>query len=191
MIYAPSKPPRRAACVRNPDLSGDQGSFGQTTSDTGKTWVSLALPWRSDLANKSCVPPDPAQPGVKKKYLLRYQPSPIHKRDLYHFVNEVLAENADGTLTLGPLEDGRTVVELHSANFAGDADKGWFKQDLGCENLGKSRAQFPANTVPGQTQVQWGVTESKTAIAEFEKEYCEDGEQMEIVYEISWSSSAA
>ena len=150
---------RNATIVRNLSQSGDQGTPGVLTLDNAKSWLTLELPWRNDLAYKSCVP--------TSLYMAKNLWSEKHQANLYHLVNAVSRVHDDGTMDLAPLEDGRTQIEIHSANLAGNGDAGYFSQLLGCIALGQGRATFTAGTIHGQLKDQSGITASKDALAEF------------------------
>ena len=105
------------------DKSLDVGTFGDArflsdprgdgeNRELLGSWHSLELPWRGNEPDRSCIPP-----GV---YLAKAAYSPKFKRVVYH------------------LQDvpGRTSVEMHAANWAGDIEKG-YKSDLeGCSEIG-------------------------------------------------------
>ncbi len=122
-----------AVIARSP--STDQGTFGTLVLENGTTYHSLELPWRSNLNGVSCIPL-----GV---YTCHWILSPKHG-ECYQ-VMDVL---------------GRDMIEIHSANFAGDASKGYISQLLGCIALGMS---------VGVLNGQLAVLNSKGAIADFEE----------------------
>jgi hypothetical protein len=93
--------------------STDEGTFG-TASIGGITWDSLEQPWRGNQHDVSCVPP-----GVYKATIY----------DSPHFGRQVY-------LLQGV--PGRTDVEIHPANWAGDRDKGWHSDLKGCLTIGES-----------------------------------------------------
>jgi len=95
---------RKVNLVRN--STGDQGTFGTITTDSGFSCRSGELPWRDNLPNESCIP--------LGKYLCSWRKSPTHGF-CYH---------VDGV-------PARTGVEIHAANFMGDRSK-----NLRCELLG-------------------------------------------------------
>lgn len=88
--------------------SSDEGTFGEIETDSGFTCLSAELPWRDNAKGKSCVPPG--------KYRCTWRSSPRLGRKCYW------------------LEDvrGREAVQIHAANFAGDAAKGLRSELLGC-----------------------------------------------------------
>lgn len=100
--------------------STDEGTFGKlTTADGNLVLRSLELPWR-DLngdglgdPRKSCV-----TPGT---YECIWHQSP-------RFGWCYLLQNVKG----------RSHILIHPANFAGDVDKGWRSELLGCIALGLS-----------------------------------------------------
>lgn len=94
-------------------LSTDHGTFGEIILPDGTKFFSLELPWRDNKPDLSCIPAG--------TYLCRYITSPSH----------------------GPtyeLKDvpGRTNIQIHGSNFAGDISKGLKCDLLGCIALGTS-----------------------------------------------------
>ena len=120
--------------------AGDEGTFGMLMVDGGLTLHTLELPWRENLSGKSCVPPG--------TYVARWLESPKHGM-CYHLVDV----------------PGRSQVEIHSANWAGDVDKGFKCQLLGCIALGES---------VGVLEGQQAVLSSKDAVDAFNKEMAGD-----------------
>ena len=123
---------RTAELVRNP--SSDDGTFGRLTLDDGSTWITLELPWRDNHAELSCIPT-----GI---YRCAVIDSPKHGNPTY----EVMSV------------PGRDMIEIHSANWAGDVTKDLHCQLLGCIGLGKAI---------GVLDHQQAITSSKQAVAEF------------------------
>lgn len=125
------------------DPSTDQGTFGQITG-MDFTFETLELPWRDLDANgigdpeKSCI-----TVGV---YECVWHTSPS-KGECYHVTNVT----------------GRSNILIHSANFAGDVDKGWEAQLLGCIALGLNFGVMPNK----KGRVQQAVLQSKKAMTEF------------------------
>ena len=86
--------------------STDQGTFGLLVF--GQSTVrTLELPWRDNTPQKSCIPT-----GTYRCQIVK---SPRFGK-VYHVTNV----------------PGRSAVLIHSANFAGDVDKGWTTQLHGC-----------------------------------------------------------
>lgn len=86
--------------------STDQGTFGTLTF--GNTTVrSMELPWRDNTKQRSCIPVG--------KYRCQIVQSPKFGR-VYGVTNV----------------PGRSAVLIHSANFAGDVEKGWTTNLQGC-----------------------------------------------------------
>lgn len=100
---------RRALLTR--DQASDEGTFGTFMSDSSFFCHTGELPWRENESNFSCIP--------EGTYLCTYRASEKHG-DCYH---------VEGV-------SGRTAIEIHSANFVGDATKGFKCQLLGCIALG-------------------------------------------------------
>lgn len=118
--------------------TSDQGTFGFLVAD-GKIWNSLELPDRDNKQNISCIP--------SGEYTCKIRYSPHFKRITFH------------------LQDvkGRSYILIHSANFAGDKEKGWQSHLNGCIALGKSSGR--AKNKFGNFQM--AVFNSRTAIREF------------------------
>ena len=130
---------RTATLVRNVGDDDSQGTFGTMTLDDGSNWHSLELPWRDNDHGTSCIPTG--------TYLCQTINSPKHGNPTYQ-VKAV---------------PGRGMIEIHSANFAGEVSGGWESQLLGCIALGKTVGEMD-NTSGNQ---QLAVLSSKVAIAEF------------------------
>lgn len=118
--------------------STDHGTFGFLLCDGGY-WHSLELPDRDNKRGISCIPGG--------EYICKKRYSPGFKRNTYH-VQDV---------------KGRTYILMHSANFAGDTEKGLQSHLNGCIALGKKRGQFPNKY--GKTQR--AILLSKKAMREF------------------------
>jgi hypothetical protein len=101
--------------------------------------LSLELPDRQNAAGKSCIPA-----GV---YTCTLRYSPDHGSWLYGVDNV----------------PGRSDIEIHPANWAGDTDKGYYSELRGCIALGFGTAIMPT---PRGNQ-QKAVTSSKAAIGAF------------------------
>jgi len=112
----------------------DQGTFGTFVLEDGTSVFSLELPWKNNDHGTSSIPP-----GV---YICHWINSPKHG-ECYQIMNV----------------PSRDMIEIHSANFAGDVKKGYVSQLLGCIALGMSI---------GILNGQLAVLNSKGAIASFE-----------------------
>jgi hypothetical protein len=168
--------------------SGDWGSLAKMTVGTF-SMVTAGLPWRDDVKDFSCLPPGPG--GAPMTYLLKNQFSPAHHRDLYHFVNLLMADGS-----WGPLPGDRTVPEVHNGNLAGDIFQDYAAQVEGCELAGtefalfKSGATFWTFTKNSPKKMvqsvlkkdQWGVANSATALNAFSDHM--NGEDLRL--EVSW-----
>lgn len=116
--------------------STEDGTFGVVTLDDNiTTFNSLELPWKDNDSSISCIPTG--------TYLCNWINSPKH----------------------GPCYEvmdvpNRSMIEIHSANFAGDIAKGKLSQLLGCIALG--------NRV-GELEGQEAVLDSRNAILHFHK----------------------
>lgn len=135
---------RYATLIRNP--STDDGTFGVLLLDNYSTWATGELPQRENKNGLSCIPP--VLSGEKKTYKCTWFDSPKHGP--CYLINEV---------------EGRSMIEIHSANFMGDTSKSKVSQLLGCIALGKSIGKLsPVEGGPSQI----AVLQSKLAIKEFE-----------------------
>lgn len=121
----------------------DEGTFGQMTG-MSFTFDTLELPWRDLDGNgigdpqKSCI--------TEGLYECVWHTSPS-KGECYHVTNVT----------------GRSHILIHSANFAGDVDKDWQAQLLGCIALGKN-----AGVMPNQNgRAQRAILQSRAAMNEF------------------------
>jgi hypothetical protein len=110
-----------------------EGTFG-TFSVDGHTWYSLELPDLDNHPQTSCIP--------KGTYVVKTINSPKHGNPTYQVMNV----------------PRRSMVEIHSANFAGSVVDGKKSQLLGCIALGKNI---------GSLEGQKALLDSKKAMAEF------------------------
>lgn len=99
------------------EKSTEQGTFGYFACD-GRFWHSLELPDKNNKKSLSCIPCG--------EYICKTRYSPKFKREIYNLKNV----------------EGRTYILIHSANFAGDIEKGWQSHLNGCIALGKKRGIF-------------------------------------------------
>ncbi len=129
---------RKATLTRSP--STDQGTFGTLVLDDGTTFHSLELPWRDNTRGLSCIPAG--------TYMFKKVDSPKH-----------------GECYMGVDIPGRSEIEIHAANYAGDVALGYRSDLLGCIALGK---QIGPLAIRGPLRRQMAVLQSKVAIAEFE-----------------------
>jgi len=124
----------------------DQGTFGTFVLADGTSFYSLELPWRDNDNGVSCIPPG--------TYICKWIESPKHG-ECYQVMNVA----------------GRDMIEIHSANFGGDSNKGFISQLLGCIALGNSI---------GILNGQLAVLNSKGAIAAFEGKQAQQDFQLTI-----------
>jgi hypothetical protein len=96
---------KKAILTRNE--TGDSGTFGVLVTDSSFTCHTGELPWKGNQEDISCVPE-----GI---YVVTYRYS-IKNGMCYHLENV----------------PGRTVIEIHAANFCGDISKGLKSDLLGC-----------------------------------------------------------
>ena len=106
-------------------------------------WHSLELPWRDNQQGKSCIPVG--------TYTATLYDSPHFGRKVY-LLQDV---------------PGRSAVEIHPANWAGDVDKGWYSDLRGCMALGKGTGIMVPNH-EGYREPQRAVTSSKVALDELQ-----------------------
>ena len=118
----------------------DAGTPGVFVLSTGWTAQSLELPWRDNTTDFSCIPCG--------DYECRIVISPKWLGKGFH----------DGKVYEIRDVPGRTVVQLHPGNFAGDIRKGLKSNVEGCVLLGRKR---------GVTEGQMAVSESRVAFDEF------------------------
>lgn len=86
--------------------SSDEGTFGILSF--GAEWVrTVELPWRNNRVQRSCIP--------QGRYRCQMVTSPRFGR-VYHVTNV----------------PARSHILIHSANLAGDIEKGWETQLHGC-----------------------------------------------------------
>lgn len=137
--------------------TSDEGTFG--ILEVGAfVCHTIELPWRENRTGRSCVP--------SGKYLFRKFMSPKH--------GECLAEWDDPSTPAKEDVPGRTDIQIHSANLAGDVDKGWVSQLLGCIAPGTSVSTFKAGFYPAAAKDQKGVTASRAALRKLLDEVGDD-----------------
>lgn len=126
--------------------TGDEGTFGEIVVD-GFRCVTLELPWRANAKGRSCIPAG--------TYVFRWRTdSPAHGACYEADVDEEAP--------------GRTNIQIHSANLAGDVDLGYVAQLLGCIAPGQAVVTFGSNVKPAGELPQRGVAGSRGATAELE-----------------------
>lgn len=137
---------KSATLIRKP--STDEGTPGKFILSDGWTCASLELPDRENKNRFSRIPN-----GI---YTCHRILSPKHGW-CYQVMNV----------------PNRSMIEIHSANFAGDVLKGYVSQLLGCIALGTAIGYLDAG---GGEQL--AVVHSRDAIAEFERRMA--GEDFEL-----------
>lgn len=154
--------------VGTPD---DQGIQGRWVSDSqAGNWAcrTQELPYRGNQHDISCIP--------EGSFILKFEDSPKHGCKLYHFYD----------LPGANILNGRTLIELHSLNLAGDVAKGYVAQALGCVGVGSQVATFPPNVKPAGPKPQLGVTDSKNTLRTLHEHYQDSaGNQQDIILTIS------
>jgi len=128
---------KKATLIRKP--STDEGTAGEFVLDDGWTCASIELPDRGNINRFSRIPN-----GI---YTCHHILSPTHGW-CYQVMNV----------------PNRSMIEIHSANFAGDVQKGYVSQLLGCIALGSSIGHLDAGG--GE---QMAVLHSRDTVAEFER----------------------
>lgn len=116
--------------------TSDYGTFGIFTLDDGTSWHSGELPWNDNEHGTSCIPAG--------TYRCTWINSPKHG-ECYQVLDV----------------PGRSMIEIHSANFMGATSKGYACQLLGCIALGKSVGHL-------EGREQTALLQSRVAISEFE-----------------------
>lgn len=128
---------KKVTIIRGP--STDAGTFGTLSVDDGWNCKTGELPWRDNENGKSCIPS-----GV---YTCKWIMSPKHG-PCYQVMNV----------------PGRSMIEIHSANFVGDSEcSGMDCQLLGCIALG-SEVGFLRNSSGSK---QRAVLNSMATVNEF------------------------
>jgi hypothetical protein len=122
--------------------STDDGTFGELVTDSGLRLATGELPWKNNDHGKSCIPA-----GIYRCHWIR---SPKH--GWCYQIMDV---------------PGRSMIEIHSANFMGDVDKGKVSQLLGCVALGLSVGELAPSPVQ---EAQMAVLHSKDAITAFDND---------------------
>ncbi len=123
----------------------DLGTFGLLVVDD-LAFHTVELPHRGNRKYVSCIPAG--------QYRVKWTHSPKYKRLMYLVFN---------------VED-RSGIRIHSANWAGDASKGYRSQVLGCIALGLRK---------GIIYGQKAVSQSRAAIKAFENHM--EGEEFDLV----------
>lgn len=154
---APEKSMKRVFLIRTE--TGDEGTFGKLTIDNFKCFT-VELPWRNNEKGKSCIPS-----GI---YIFRWSKSPKHGECFE-------ADQSDNA-------PGRTDIQIHSANWAGNVDRGYISQLEGCVSLGRAIAMIE---IPGGGKKQKGVTASKDATRAFEAIMGKEPFELEIKWDES------
>jgi len=120
--------------------TSDEGTFGILLLDNIK-YYTLERPWRDNKPYVSCIP--------RGEYTGVWTYSPKYDKNMY--------------IVMG--DHGREGIRIHSANWAGDDEKGWQSQLLGCIALGRSRGRLAYKGGPAQK----AIIASRMAIREFEE----------------------
>lgn len=97
--------------------SSAQGTFGLLGVEGSRPFQTAELPWRDNVASKSCIP--------LGEYDCVWHQSP--KFGWCYAVTHV---------------PDRTNILFHAGNFAGDADAGWLSDVEGCILLGMNTADY-------------------------------------------------
>lgn len=116
----------------------DEGTFGIMAFKELR-WYSLELPDRNNQKNISSI--QQGEYTCKIRYSPHFRTITFHLRDV----------------------EGRTFILIHSANFAGDVEKGWQSHLNGCIALGKGRGKIKNKF----GKFQRAILTSRTAVREF------------------------
>lgn len=139
---------RKATLTRTE--TGETGTFGILVTDSGFSCYTGELPWKNNIQGKSSIPD-----GIYQ--CIR---SDSTKHGMCYHVQGVT---------------GRTDIEIHSANWMGDVDKGLKCQLLGCIAPGRAIIDIIG---------QKGVSSSRDALYSLE----EDLEKKPFELTIKWSN---
>ena len=142
--------------------TGDQGTFGEIIVVDKHLCVTLELPWRNNAKGKSCVPAG--------TYIFRWRKDSPKHGACYEADPDDEAPN-------------RTNVQIHSANLAGDVDKGYVSQLEGCIAPGMAIGTFKAGSSPAGKLDQSGVVGSKKANADLVSMFKMEPFKLEIQWE--------
>lgn len=138
--------------------SSDSGTFGLLSTGALFQCYIGELPWRNNEKGKSCVPA-----GIYRFVRVN---SPKHGKCYEMLDDPTTAAREDAP--------GRDHIQIHSANFMGDAEKGLKCQLLGCMAPGRA---------VGDMMGQKAVLSSKDAMAAFETEMNNEPFEMEVSWE--------
>lgn len=116
--------------------TSDEGTFGDMLIVPEKIFYTAELPWRDNKPNISCLPTG--------TYLCEWDHSPKRGRNIY-FIRENF--------------NHRDAFQIHPGNYAGDVEKGFKSDALGCILLGNHFLD---------TGGQKMVSDSRLAVARFE-----------------------
>ena len=120
--------------------TGDEGTFGTITLDSGEVFHTGELPDRDNQRDISCIPPG--------TYRCERYRSPHFGRDVYRLVDV----------------PGHDAVEIHWGNFCGDRAKGYRSDVRGCILLGQDEGELWDSEAE---RVQHGVRHSMQAFLAF------------------------
>jgi hypothetical protein len=129
---------RRATLIRQ--TTGDAGTFGLLTTDTGVFFATGELPWRKNASDLSCIPVG--------TYVCHFGIS--HRLGLCYYVNNV---------------PGRTGIMIHAGNYCGDTEKGLASDVEGCILLGQHFGE-----IAGQRAVCLSVSAVRQFVLEMKRE---------------------
>lgn len=118
--------------------SSEEGTFGELYFNDDLVCYTLELPWHNNINKYSCIP--------LGQYTCHWIDSPKH--GMCYQVMDV---------------PNRSMIEIHSANFAGDVALGYASQLLGCIALGMGIGELDAGG--GE---QKAILRSRDAVKKFE-----------------------
>ena len=153
---------RTATILRPPKATyDDEGTFDRFIADTGWSCDFMELPDRNNEPDLSLVD--------EGTFRMVFRKTQRHPEGIY-----IMAEP----------DDGRTAVEWHGANVAGDIKKGFASQLHGCGAPGASVETFKKGTRLGDivlTRDQRGVAASGPTLQALERQYRNaDGTQADV-----------
>lgn len=136
--------------------TGDEGTFGELRLPNGYACSTVELPWRDNKKGLSCIP--------QGAYTFRTVLSPKHGA-CYQMDADDEAPNRDH-------------IQIHAANWAGDATKGYRCELLGCISPGREIAEI--EYAPGKKQK--GVVASKATLRCLEEQLASQPFELQIVW---------
>ena len=136
----------------------DEGTRGrlevlnEITGDVVYSCAVLELPWRNNKRDRSCAPAG--------SYLFKGRTdSPKHPGFVYEEWDDPATPEREDV-------KDRDNTQIHAANLAGDVEKGYVAQLLGCIAPGKTFTKFPGGVKPAGAKDQLGISASGPTLKE-------------------------